>query len=38
MTRASCALCVLAGRDDLIRAAAHRPDLAARYEHVERTV
>jgi 3'-phosphoadenosine 5'-phosphosulfate sulfotransferase (PAPS reductase)/FAD synthetase len=38
MTRASCALCVLAGRDDLIRAAAHRPDLAARYEQVERTV
>ena len=38
MTRVSCALCVLAGRDDLIRAAAHRRDLAARYEQVERTV
>lgn len=38
MPRASCSLCVLAGRDDLVRAAAHRPDLAARYERLEREV
>ena len=38
MPRASCSLCVLAGRDDLVSAAAHRPDLAARYERLEREV
>lgn len=38
MTRASCSLCILAGHDDLVRAAAHRPDLAARYERLERKV
>lgn len=35
MTRLSCSLCVLASRDDLIRAARLRPDLAAEYAALE---
>lgn len=35
MTRLSCSLCVLASRDDLVRAACLRPDLAAEYAAVE---
>jgi len=35
MTRLSCSLCVLASRDDLVRAATLRPDLAAEYAALE---
>lgn len=35
MTRLSCSLCVLASRDDLVRAASLRPDLAAEYASLE---
>jgi 3'-phosphoadenosine 5'-phosphosulfate sulfotransferase (PAPS reductase)/FAD synthetase len=35
MTRLSCSLCVLASRDDLVRAAGLRPDLAAEYAALE---
>lgn len=35
MTRLSCSLCVLASRDDLVRAARLRPDLAAEYAALE---
>lgn len=37
LSRASCSLCVLASRADLVRAARLRPELAARYAAVERT-
>lgn len=35
MRRLSCSFCVLAGWDDLVRAAALRPDVAAQYQRVE---
>ncbi len=38
MSRASCSFCVLASKGDLVRAAALRPDLAARYAAVEREI
>lgn len=36
MSRLSCSLCVLASKDDLVRAARLRPDLAAEYAALER--